>query len=55
MEDVQSLRDYSGDRTGQGVGGGNAVDKEVSYPERHLGTGDTEHSVKGGEKRQKKV
>lgn len=35
--------------------GGNAVDKEVSYPERHLGTGDTEHSVKGGEKRQKKV
>lgn len=39
---------------GRGEGGkeGDAVDKEVSYPERHLGTGDTEHSMKGAEKRQ---
>ena len=45
MEDVQSFRDYSGDRAG-----GAAVDEEVSYQERHLGTGDPEGSGTRGEK-----
>lgn len=32
MEDVQSLRDYSGDRTGQGVGGGMQWTKKSAIP-----------------------
>lgn len=35
--------------------GRRAVDEEVSYQERHLGTGDPEGSTKGRDKKQRKV
>lgn len=44
MREVQSLRDDSGDRAG-----GGAVEEEVIYQERHLGTDDPEGSTKRGE------